>query len=327
MLDQSPAASENLPWRSVARDAPLYIILNVGSGKQDSAQVRAVIESKLNDAGRSFTLYEVKDGSDLSRIADEVVALARSCDGVVVAAGGDGSINAVAQATLGSGCVFGVLPLGTFNYFSRAHGISSQLEEACDILLGERAYEVQVGLVNGHVFLVNASVGLYPQLLEEGEQAKQRYGRSRLIQLGAALRTVLTWYRQLRLDIDSKQGSQTFVTPTLFIGNNRLQLERVGIVEAAHHDERRLTAVAVKTSGGLAMLGLIVRALLGRLGDAEEVTSFDFKRITVRSRFRQRRFKVATDGEIRSLRTPLTFRVAPDPLPLLRPAERREDPG
>lgn len=316
-----------LPSRPVAPDAPLFVILNVGSGKSDVAAARATIEASITSAGRALTLHEVTDAKQLPVIARSVVAEARERGGVVVAAGGDGTINTVAQATLGSGCCFGVLPLGTFNYFSRTHGIPSELSEACAILLGGRAFEVQVGLVNDRVFLVNSSIGLYPQLLEDREVAKNQLGRSRWVAIGAALKTLLTVHLRLRLEIESPAGKRHLVTPTLFVGNNRLQLERVGIPEGAELDHHRLAAVTVRPVGVFGMLRLVLRAMFGRLGEAEEVTSFEFERMTVRSRIGQRRFKVATDGEVELLPSPLTFRVAPHPLWLLRPAERREDPG
>lgn len=317
---------EQLPWREVSSAAPLFIVLNAGSGRTETSQVRAFIEGALARASRTFTVYEVGAAAELSRAASDAVAAARAQGGVVVAAGGDGTINTVAQATLGSGCSFGVLPLGTFNYFSRAHGIPSDWDEACRILLGPRAYQVQVGLVNDRVFLVNGSIGLYPELLEEREDAKRRLGRSRLVAFGAALKTLFTAHLRLRLDIESKQGRRSVVTPTLFVGNNRLQLERVGLGGRAL-DEHRLTAVTLAPVGAVGMLSLLLRALFGRLGDAPEVTSFDFDRMTVRSRVGSRRFKVATDGEVTLMRSPLTFRAAPDALWLIRPSERREDPG
>jgi diacylglycerol kinase family enzyme len=324
-----PTASdteEHLPSRAVSATAPLLIVLNVGSGKSEKSEVQRTIEAVLGDAGRAFTVHPVTDGAELSRVAADVVTEARASGGVVVAAGGDGTINTVAQATLGSGCSFGVLPLGTFNYFSRAHGISSNVEEACRILLGERAFQVQVGLVNDRVFLVNGSIGLYPRMLEEREEAKSRLGRSRFVALGAALKTLLTAHLRLRLDIESKQGRRRLVTPNLFVGNNRLQLERIGISGRAL-DHHRLTAVTLAPVSALGMLWLVLRAMFGRLGEAEQVESFDFDRLIVRSLIGAGRFKVATDGEVEQIRAPLTFRVAPHALWLIRPSERREDPG
>jgi diacylglycerol kinase family enzyme len=327
-MNPEASAEDELPdWHPVDPAAPLFVVLNVGSGKHDSGEVRASIESALASSGRRLTLHEVTEPHELARVASSVVEEARSCGGIVVAAGGDGTINAVAQATLGSGCSFGVLPLGTFNYFSRTHGIPSDMAEACRILLGSRAFEVQVGLVNGHVFLVNGSIGLYPELLEDRERAKSRLGRSRLVAVGAALKTLFTSHRRLLLDIEAKHGRRRIATQTLFVGNNRLQLERVGIPHSAGPDRHRLVAVVLRPVGVIGMLGLILRALIGRLGEAEDVVTFDFERMTVRRRLGARAFKVATDGEVEWLQAPLVFTVAPHGLRLMRPAERREDPG
>jgi diacylglycerol kinase family enzyme len=311
----------------VGPDAPLFIVFNAGSGKHESDEVRVAIQATLTSAGRTFFLHEASDPTKLDSVVRDVVAQAKSRGGIVVAAGGDGTINAVAAATLGSGCPFGVLPLGTFNYFSRAHGIPSDVQSATQMLLASRAFEVQVGLVNERVFLVNGSIGLYPKLLEEREEAKQRLGRSRWVAIGAALATLLRPHRSLRIEVEAKGRREIIVTPTLFVANNRLQLARVGIPEGELVERHRLVAVVLRPVGILGMLGLIVRAVFGRLGEADRVRSFAFERMTVRSRFGTRTFKVATDGEIETLRSPLTFRIAPHPLLLLRPADPGDDPG
>jgi hypothetical protein len=75
------------------------------------------------------------------------------------------------------------------------------------------------------------------------------------------------------------------------------------------------------------MFVLLVRAIFGRLGQDQHVISFPFERMTVRARFGRGRFKVATDGEVEWLNGPLTFRVAPHPLLLLRPEDPGDDPG
>ena len=312
---------------AIAANAPLFIVVNSGSGKHEGQDVRQSIESTLAAAGRAYSIFQIDDPDQLPSTAEAVVQLAREQGGVVVAAGGDGTINRVAAATIGSGCPFGVIPLGTFNYFSRAHGIPSDVAAACQILLVSRPIAVQVGMVNDRVFLVNASIGLYPALLEEREQAKRRFGRSRFVALGAALATLLRPYRRLRIEFETQQRRIQMVTPTLFVGNNHLQLARVGIPARDLERGFRLIAVLLRPVGIWGMLGLIFRALLGRLGEASDVISFGLERLVVRSRFGRRRFRVATDGEVLSLQEPLTFRIAPHPLLLLRPVEAGEDPG
>lgn len=307
--------------------APFFIVMNAGSGKHEGEDVRLTVETTLASAGRQFSVHEVEDPAALPSVAAGVVEQARERKGIVVAAGGDGTINTVAAATLGSGCPFGVLPLGTFNYFSRAHGIPSDVRAACQILLAAQASPVQVGLVNDRVFLVNGSIGLYPDLLEEREQAKQKLGRSRWVAMGAALATLLRPHHDLRVEVELDGRRRHLVTRTLFVGNNHLQLERVGIPASDLTVRHRLVAVVVEPVSPPGMLLLILRALFGRLADADKVHNFSFQRMTVRPRFGRRRFKVATDGETETLRPPLEFRLAPHSLLLLCPPDPGPDPG
>ncbi|MDH6591520.1 diacylglycerol kinase family enzyme [Variovorax sp. TBS-050B] len=302
-------------------DTPLFIVLNTGSGSTDAAETRRVIEEGCTAAGRRHRIFEVDARATVQALAREAVERARAVGGVVVAAGGDGTINTVAQATLGSGLAFGVLPQGTFNYFSRTHGIPRDTAAALQVLLTEQPQPVQVGLVNDRVFLVNASMGLYAELLEERESYKARYGRSRWIAFFAGLLTVMRGHRNWNLRMAWRGQERAIRTPTLFVGNNPLQLLQVGIAHADAPENGQLAAVTLKPLGMLAMPGLLVRGALGRLGSADEVLSFPFESLTVnagRSRG-PRRVKVATDGEIAWTEMPLLFRVSPEPLWLVRP--------
>ncbi len=264
----------------------------------------------------------VDDPQRIAELANDAVNQARQAKGIVVAAGGDGTINAVAQATLGSGCAFGVLPQGTFNYFSRTHGIPPDTEQALKIVLHESARPVQVGLVNKQVFLVNASLGLYPKLLEDREAWKQRLGRSRLTAFCAGLVTLIRGSRNLRLQMQIKNEHRDHYTPTLFVGNNPLQMEQLGLPQSTAIDNGELAGVILLPVGRLAMLGLLFRGALGQLGAAERVVDFSFDRLEVErvSPYRRRRVKVATDGEISWQTMPLVFRVSPEPLMLIHPA-------
>ncbi len=300
---------------------PLFIVLNACSGRADVDATRATIEKELTAARCEHQFHLVHHASELSGVARRAVALAQAHSGIVVAAGGDGTINAVAQATLGSRCALGVLPQGTFNYFSRALGIPGDTAQAVRAMLRARAQPVQIGLVNGRVFLVNASLGLYPQLLHDREAWKREYGRSRLVALWAGLATLLREHRQLHLQIGQAGETRAIRTPTLFVGNNRLQLERLGVAAAQQLGQGELVGITVRPIGTFALLWLGLRGAFGRLGDAGHVTSFGFRRITVGSARRRGRHKVrvAIDGEIVWLEAPLEFAVAPEPLPVLIP--------
>ena len=328
MTSAGTALGDELPRRT---KPALFVVFNLGSGAGDVDLVRTTIESACAAAGRELQLLSVDEPKRLGEIAADAVRRAQACGGVVVAAGGDGTINAVAQATLGSGCAFGVLPQGTFNYFSRTHGIPADAAQALQVLLQEPPQDVQVGLVNDQVFLVNASLGLYPKLLEEREGWKQQLGRSRVVAFGAGVMTLLRGYRSLRLQIEVQGRQRKVRTLTLFVGNNALQMEQLGFPLAHAIDGGELAGIVLRPVGRLAMLGLLLRGALGQLGESDQVLSFPFKRLTVRAArgFGARRMKVATDGEIGWMVLPLEFRVAPQPLRLIRPAApapERQDP-
>ncbi len=299
--------------------SPLFFVTNSASGHNDPDVTRRAIEQTLHANGRKGELLYAAPG-ELANVARKGAALAIARGGAVVAVGGDGTINTVAQAAYTQNCPMGVVPQGTFNYFARTHGIPSDTAGAVQTLLNSAPVPVQVGLINDQVFLVNASVGLYPELLQDRESYKARFGRSRLVAFAAALTTLLARHRQLQLRIERSTGVREVKTPTLFVGNNRLQLEQVGLPEAEALDEGCIAAVMLRPIGSLAMLGLLFRGAFGSLGEADTVESFKFHQmiVTPRPSRRGRKVKVAFDGEVSRMHAPLDFRVAPKPLFLLK---------
>jgi diacylglycerol kinase family enzyme len=317
---------------------PLFFVMNGGSGRHDAEDTRRDIEAAMQAADRPHRIFVIEDASQIQVAAQQAVDAAKEQGGVVVAVGGDGTINAVANTVLRNGCLFGAIPQGTFNYFGRTHGIPEEIGDALDDLLQGEPVPVQVGLVNDHVFLVNASVGLYPELLEDREAFKQQYGRSRLVAIWAAIATVFSRHRTLNMMLEQEGERVTMRTTTLFVGNNRLQLEQVGMPQAEAVVQGQLAAIAVRPIGKLAMLWLGACGALGRLGDAENVIGFSFRKLTIAPRgkyrvandtsttdaksvgkkSRRNKIKVAADGEIMWLRPPLEFRVASEPLLLIK---------
>lgn len=314
-----PSAVPSSTTLVLKADAPLFIVLNAGSGKHDAGDTQQTLAAIFDAAGRRHEFLLLESAADIEVKARQAVRLACEQGGIVVAAGGDGTINAVAQHVLGHPCAFGVLPQGTFNYFGRVHGISQETEVAARALLRATPTPVQVGLVNEKVFLVNASLGLYTKLLEDRETAKAQLGRSRLVAMGAGLMTLIRERRQLRLTLEARGQSRSIRTPSVFVGNNRLQFDRLGLPEGDALEQGQLAAIVVKPTGALAMLGLALRGALGRLSEADNLIRFSMHRLTVHPH-RHRMIKVATDGEVNHLRAPLVFKVAPQPLLLMVPA-------
>jgi diacylglycerol kinase family enzyme len=328
----------NAPPPAPTRSTPLYIVINARSGAGDADEAHETMRSILTTAGQAHEFVFVERPEQLPEQARRAVEAARRHAGGVVVAGGDGTINAVAHAALAFELPFGIIPQGTFNLSGRAHGIPLDLEEATRALLEPRLKAVQAGVLNDRIFLVNASVGLYPDLFEAREEAKAQHGRSRSVALWATLRGLLQDHRPLSLEIEHDAEREIVRTPTLFVGNNPLQLERVGLPEADDVQRRQLAAVVVRDHSRRALLWLAVRGALGQLGEASNVRNFSFRRMTVNPwasvressrsapaprRLRQGRggIKVAIDGEVLRMQPPLEFSIAPQPLWLMVPRE------
>ena len=195
-------------------------------------------------------------------------------------------------------------------------------------LLDAEILPIQIGLVNERVFLVNASLGLYPDLLERREEDTRRFGRHRVVAWWSGLATLLREHRQLVIDIEHEDhavgGARRVRTTTLFAGNNALQLESIGIAEAEALGRGELVASVLRPMGPLGMLGIALRGALGKLGDSADVRSFGFTQMTVRPwlPYGRRSIRVATDGEVTMLTTPLRFRVSSTRVPLLVPRQK-----
>jgi diacylglycerol kinase family enzyme len=308
--------------------SPLQFVINAAAGSTDAQAKREVIEAALRAGGRRGDLLFCGP-AELTGVSHQAATRAIATRTAVVAVGGDGTLNTVAQAAHGAGCAMGVVPQGTFNYFARTHGIPADPADAVRLLLRSSPAPVQVAGINDRVFLVNASLGLYPDLLEDRETYKARFGRSRWVAFVAACATLLRAQRRLRLHIEMGSEVRDMQTLTLFVGNNRLQLQQFGAEPEDTLDgtpgDGSMAALVLRPIGTMSMMGLMLHGAMGRLGEAAGVERFEFEHLVVRPTLPQGRrgVKVAFDGEVTMMRTPLDFRVLARPLYLLRP--QRDD--
>lgn len=304
--------------------SPLQFVVNAAAGSSDAQTKRDLIETALREAGRRGQVLFCRP-DELANLAHRAATQAKATQTAVVAVGGDGTVNTVAQAAHALGCAMGVVPQGTFNYFARTHGIPADPVEAVQRVLQCAPMPVQVASVNDRIFLVNASLGLYPELLEEREVYKARFGRSQWVAFWAGSATLLRAQRKLRLSIEQGAVVREVRALTLFIGNNPLQLAQLGVHapdgSPPTTGDGQLTAVVLRPIGTLSMLRLMLHGAMGTLGEAQNVEHFPFERMRVRPTLAsgRRGVKVAFDGEVTRMPVPLHFQVVAQPLYLLKP--------
>lgn len=303
-----------------------FVVLNRGSGPHADARERQrLIESTLRAAGARCEVRVAK-GRSLAEVIARQAQSARAAGGVLVGAGGDGTLNAVAAAAHAQDLRFAALPQGTFNFFGRNLGLPEDLAAATRLLPDAEERPVQVGEVGDRIFLVNASLGLYQRLLQDREEVKRRYGRSRLVALWAGLGTLLRRHPRLRLRLLDERGERCEDVLTFVAGNNRLQLERLGLPGLERLEQGQLIGIRLPPQPRGALLRTALRGLGARWENSDTAVAFGFRELVVDPLSGRRRgLRVGIDGEIVRLPTPLRFRVSPRPLRMLLPRSDSAD--
>jgi diacylglycerol kinase family enzyme len=295
------------------------IIINASSGADDKEQARAALASALQARGHDALIWLARSGEELLEYARRAV---REDCRPVVAGGGDGTINAVASVLVGTDRPLGVLPLGTLNHFAKDLRIPLDLESAIKVCLDEHTAHVDVGEVNGRIFLNNSSLGLYPSIVRQRERQQEREGWGKWPAFFWAALAVLRRYpfMDVRLSTDRKDLRRR--TPFVFIGNNEYRMEGFGMGARARLDAGQLSLTVAHRTGRLGLLRFAMRALFGGLRNEKDFDALSTTEVWVETK--RSRLRVATDGEVTIMHTPLHYRVRPGALRVLVPQRSQE---
>jgi diacylglycerol kinase family enzyme len=295
---------------------PVSVILNALAGVPARAtdDLCQRLRDLFQQQGIAPCIALAHSGSEVKELAQRAVQARFQ---TVVAGGGDGTLNAVASALVGTEVALGVLPLGTLNHFAKDLGIPLDLPSTVHTIRAGYTERVDVGEVNGHVFLNNSSLGLYPRLVRHRTKQQERLGRGKWPAFLWAAFTLFRRYPflQVRLCLDGKDLVRR--TPFVFIGNNVYRLHLFNIGARACLDAGTFSLYVAHRTGRLGLLILAVRALLGRLQNTKDFDTLCVKEVRIETR--STRLLVATDGEVSVMETPLHYRMRPGALRVIVP--------
>ena len=278
---------------------PVTVIVNRSSGSA-AAKTKDLAEL-LARAGFTDAPVEV-EGGEIVAAATRAASAGRG----LVAAGGDGTVSTVAAVAVQTRATFGVIPLGTLNHFARDAGIPLDLDKAIATVAAGRTRPLDVGVMNDTIFVNNASLGLYPQLVWE-RQREQSRGRRKSIAFLVALARTLRRYRTVGVHMTVDNVVLVRRTPFVFIGNGEYRAEGVGLGTRASLNGGTLCVHLAPGVGRLEFLRLPLRALGGQLRTDAKFESFRACDIRIETGYR--RIDVALDGELHSYETPLHFSI------------------
>jgi diacylglycerol kinase family enzyme len=257
-----------------------------------------------------------KRGDDISSLAARAVSERRH---PVVAGGGDGTVNAVAGKLAGTDTPLGVLPMGTLNHFAKDVGIPLNLAAAVRNLFTGQISKVDVGEVNGRVFVNNSGVGFYPHFVRQREE-QEKHGHVKRLAVMLALRSVIRRYFRLRMKVHMNQAEALeHVTPFLFVGNNRYQTSGLQIGTRPALNSGRLWVCTAPSSGRQNIVRTALRTLVGRETD-QELNAFETEELWVEPG--TARVNVSTDGEVNIMDAPLHYRIRHHALSVVVPKLR-----
>ena len=301
---------------------PLSLIYNKKSGfhAANKDEVYEQLVADLSTAGFEIQSFELSECMNFDQMMQEILLRHHQAEnvGVIVAAGGDGTLNAVASKLMGTDIPMGILPLGTFNYVARVLNIPLDLLEAAKAISEGQPRSVHVGQLNQHIYLNNASLGLYPLFIQKREQFNKHFGRFPLHAYTSALDVLIRDRKELKLEVEVDGQRYPVKTPLIFFGNNQLQLAEMKLRIAEAAEAGKVAGVVVAKSDKRTLFKTLWQLIKGNLDQASDVYSFAADEVIVHSK--RNKLTVAVDGEIVTMTPPLKITVRKHALNVMVPA-------
>ncbi|MBW4460090.1 MAG: YegS/Rv2252/BmrU family lipid kinase [Nodosilinea sp. WJT8-NPBG4] len=319
------AMSATLLLRGIAESQIAYLIFNPVAGQgnpnTDLALIKEVLEPQI-----LVNVIMTKPEVDPAEQAQEVIAHIRSKTehdmgrSLIIASGGDGTVSAVAGATIGTGIPLGVIPRGTANAFSVGLGIPTNLRAACETILAGNTHIIDAARCNDIPMILLAGLGFEAGMVDgASRQLKNEIGN---------LAYVLSGVRQLAaaepftatLEIDGEVT--TVVTTAITVANVAppTSVLAQGLGEVIPDDGLLEITIATSTTrlqGINALASLVAAAAWGNPTQRDDITCLRARRIKVTTDPPQ---KLVIDGEILEV-NPVLFECLPDALTVFAPLQ------
>lgn len=300
---------------------PLSLIYNEKSGfhAANKDEIYEPLMTNLTAYGYEIQAFEISAETDFSSFMDRIIARHLQAEdiGIVVAAGGDGTLNTVATKLIGTEIPMGIFPLGTFNYVARLLHIPLDLLKAADVIATGQIRAVHVAQINDHIYLNNASLGLYPLFIQRRELYNRRFGRFALHAYTSALDVLIRDRKELKLEVEIDGKKYPVKTPLIFFGNNQLQLAEMNLRIAKCAELGKVAGVVVAKSDKPTLFKILWQLIRGNLDHAPDVYSFSADKVQIHSK--AKKLTLALDGEIVEMQPPLHISVRKHALKIMVP--------
>ena len=289
-----------------ARRALLIANRHSRTGDRDISAALEVLEA----GGVSLVERQCKHSDEVG----EVILAAGGEVDLVILAGGDGTMNAAAEALLERQLPLGILPTGTGNDLARTLGIPTDLAQAAAAIVDGRQRRIDLGRVNQKHFFNAASIGLAAEVTRHhtAERKRRLWLFAYVLSVRDAWRTTRSFRARLRCD----DRTLWLRTLQVTVGNGRHYGGGMTVRADATIDDGWLDVYALKPRRFWRLLLLFPALRFGWLDRSEAALVLRGRTVEVTTR---RMRPVNTDGELTTY-TPARFTVVPRALSVLVPA-------
>ena len=301
----------------MAQAPDYYVVLNPNAGTADATGVTAEALAELFTAKALSARIDARDDLPLAdRIADAIASGA----GTIVAAGGDGTITALAGALVDTERTLAILPLGTVNALAKDLQVPLDLKGAVAALATGQNHRIDVGEVNGHVFLHKVVIGTIPGVAAAREHIRGRRDPAAKIAFLRYFRRRLRRTRRMAVVIEPGDGERRIErVQALAVASNAYDEGLGQFFSRSSLDGGCLTLYLLRHLTMMDVLRLTVRMLLGHWQDDEALSVETVRSLTINTH--KDLLKVMLDGEVETMHTPLEFTIRPQALSVLVPAD------
>jgi diacylglycerol kinase family enzyme len=293
------------------------VILNPAAGKKSSEVVNESLAKHFGGV-IEYDVYETKKSDKPGDIVR-----ARLGDGydLVVAAGGDGTVSAVADGLVGSAVPLGVIPVGTGNMLARELGLPIDIDKAVALIASApHSRKIDAMKIDGLTRVLSASVGLSPLIIGgASRKSKNRFGNFAYY-WSAARNAFNIKRRYVEVEIDG--GTEQFRAVEVVVANcGKLFKKLDPLGPEISLDDGRLDVWILSTKSGFDYPLYICGLITGRLAKLRTNFFTAEKSVTIKS-FHP--LKVQVDGELAG-DTPLSVELLPGALTVLVAENPGED--
>ena len=273
--------------------------------------------SEIIDAFRSTSISVHPQIVPAAQFGETLQAAVAGKPDLIVVGGGDGSVSTAANCLAGTNIMLGVLPLGTLNHFARDLGFPLDWREAVTVLETGECRPVDVGEVNGRVFINNCSIGSYAEAVRKRDALRRMHGSGKWWAMTLATVAVFRRLRRIRVRIDAHGGTHPVRTPFVAVANNRYSGHVFDHSLRPRLDEGRLWIYTTRAARHGAALRLLWQSLSRSIDEVEGLEKLAVIEATINHDYAG--LPVAIDGELVALQPPYRFRTRPGALRVMVP--------